>query len=284
MQILAKDREPAAPLISIRPVRGWVPVNLHDLFDYRDLLVVLTWRDLSARYKQTYLGLAWAVVQPLMLMIVFSMIFGGIGKLPCEGLPYPLFSYSALLLWQYFVSAVNGASTALYGSSALITKVYFPRLIIPLSAILPPLIDCLAALCILVCLMVYFGQPISWRFLFAPLFLALTMLSALGAGLWSGALGMQYRDLRQLIPFGLQILMFVSPVIYPAMMLPHQFVCLYALNPLVGSLEGFRWATLGASSPDLPYLITTATIVSLLIFFTGLLYFRQVEHKFADII
>jgi len=272
----------AAQVTVIRPPKGWIPINLRELWAYRELLYFLTWRDIKIRYKQTVLGFAWAVLQPLFMMVVFSLFFGTLAKLPSEGIPYPLFSFAALLPWTLFASGMTRSSNSLVADANLIQKVYFPRLIMPLASVLAPLVDFLIAFVVLIAMMFYFGYTPGVTMLWLLPFILLELVFALGVGLWLSAINVQYRDVGYTIPFLVQLGLFVSPVVYPATMLPERFQAVYGLNPMAGVIEGFRWALLGTEPPG--YLIAASTGIAVLILVTGIFYFRRRERAFADVV
>ena len=235
----------------IRPASGWVAINLIELWEYRELLYFLTWRDIKVRYKQTVLGAAWAVIQPFGMMLVFTVFFGRLVGVPSDGLPYPIFAYTALLPWQLFSRALTDASTSLVINERLITKVYFPRLLIPLSAVLASLVDFAIAFVLLLGMMVFYGIVPTGSVLMLPLFVLLALMTALGIGFWLSALNAQYRDVRYTLPFLTQFWLFATPVVYPSSLVPEQWRLLYGLNPMTGVVEGFRWALLGKTgAPD----------------------------------
>lgn len=266
----------------IKPRSGWLPLNLRAIWEYRELLYFLTWRDVKVRYKQTALGATWAVIQPLLLMGAFSIFFGRLAKVPSDGLPYPIFAFSALLPWQLFAHALAQSSNSLVANEKLITKIFFPRLVIPLSAVLSGLIDFLIAFVILLVLMFYYGISPTSAFWSIPFFVLLAIATALAVGLWLSALNVQYRDVRHTVPFIIQFWFFVSPVAYPSSLVPGPWQSLYALNPMVGVIEGFRWALLGKiQEPGWELMISVAVITVL--FIGGLYYFRRMEKTFADI-
>jgi len=265
------------------PTRGLIKLDFRDLWEYRDLMFFLAWRDISVRYKQTILGILWAVLQPLLTMIVFTLIFGGLAKIPSDSVPYPIFSFCALLPWQFFSTAISSSADSLVGNANLISKVFFPRLVIPLSSVLPPAVDFAVSLVMLAVLMLLFGVHITWNIIFFPLFIILAGLAALGFGLWLSALNVQYRDIRYVVPFLVQFLLFLSPIAYPTSMVPDALRILYALNPIVGVVEGFRWSVLGTSVDVLP-LIVTSVFVTATLLATGAFYFRNMERTFSDII
>lgn len=267
----------------IKPSSGWVALDLRALWEYRELVYFLTWRDIKVRYKQTMLGITWAVIQPLFLMLAFSVFFGRLAKVPSDGLPYPIFAFSALLPWQLFAYALSQSSNSLVADDRLISKVYFPRLVIPLSAVLSGLIDFLIACTILLSLMFFYRiSPISalWS---APVFVLLAVMTALGVGLWLSALNVRYRDVRYTIPFITQFWLFVSPVAYPSSLVPDPWRWFYALNPMVGVIEGFRWALFGkVKGPGSELMVSVAVVFVL--FIGGLYYFRRMEKTFADVV
>jgi lipopolysaccharide transport system permease protein len=270
------------PTTLIRPSRGWVALNLRDLWNYRELLYFLTWRDIKVRYKQTILGAAWSVLQPFFTMIVFSIFFGQLAKVPSDGIPYPIFSYCALLPWSYFSGALDRASNSLVGSSHLITKVYFPRLAIPISAVIAGLVDFGIAFVVLLGMMIYYGFAPTMAALTLPLFLLLAVATALAVGLWLSALNVQYRDVRYTIPFLTQFWLFATPIAYSSSLVPEQWRAWYGLNPMAGVVEGFRWALLGKEPPT--SLLAVSAVVVVLLLIGGLYYFRRMEKTFADVV
>jgi lipopolysaccharide transport system permease protein len=269
--------------IVIEPPKGWAPLELGELWKFRELLFFLTWRDIKVRYKQTALGAAWAILQPVLTMIVFSIIFGGLAKLPSDGIPYPIFTFTALLPWQLFAFALSQSSNSLVGSQNLISKVYFPRLVVPFSSVLAGVVDFAIAFVVLVGLMAFYGIDLTPAALLLPLFLLLALASALAVGLWLSALNVQYRDIRYVVPFLAQFWMYATPIAYSSSLIPEKWRWLYSLNPMTGVVEGFRWAILGKSSLDVSSLsISACMVVALLI--GGLYYFKRMETSFADII
>jgi lipopolysaccharide transport system permease protein len=272
-----------APVTVIRPSRGWISLNLRDLWEYRELLYFLTWRDIKVRYKQTVLGAAWAIIQPFFTMVVFSLFFGRLAGVPSEGVPYPIFAYCALLPWNYFAGALDRAGNSLVGSANLITKVYFPRLVIPLSAVLAGLLDFAIAFVVLIGMMLFYGITPTAAVLTLPFFLLLALLTALGVGLWLSALNVQYRDVRYTIPFLTQFWLFASPVAYGASLVPERWRLLYGLNPMAGVIEGFRWTLLGKAEAPGPLLAISVAVVIILLL-GGLFYFRRMEKTFADVV
>jgi len=273
----------SAATIVIEPSRGLVDFNLSEIWSYRDLLLFLALRDISVRYKQTVLGVAWAVLQPVMTMIVFTVFFGRIAGISSDGVPYPLFAFAALLPWQYFATTLTSATGSLVNNTALISKVYFPRFIIPLASLFPPAVDFLVSFIFLIGLMFYYRAAPTSNLLWLPVFMILTVVTTFGAGLWLGAMNVKYRDVRHVVPVLIQFGMFVSPIAFPTRLVPAAWQPLYALNPMVGAIEGFRWALLGAGPLPLR-LIGISSLTALVLFFTGLFYFRYTERTFADII
>ncbi len=265
----------------IRPSRGWSSLNLIDLWRYRELIFFLAWRDISLRYKQTMLGAAWAIIQPLFTMIVFSIFFGRLGKIPSDGLPYPIFSFCALLPWQLFAYSLTESGNSLVSNQNLITKVYFPRIVIPLSATLSGLLDFAISFLFLLGMMFFYHIKPTQAIWTLPLFVILALLTALGAGLWLSALNVQYRDVRYVIPFLTQIWMFLTPIAYPSSLIPPAWQAVYGINPMVGVVEGFRWALLGVGRPP-GMLFIVPICVSIILLISGMYYFRRMERSFAD--
>ena len=283
MTDIAIHDELTLPTLVIEPSRGWVSLRLRELWAYRELLFFLAWRDVTVRYKQAALGVAWAVLQPLLTMVIFSVIFGQLARLPSDGIPYPVFSYVALLPWQLFAGALQRAGTSLVGNANLLTKVYFPRLIIPISAVAAGLVDFAIAFVVLLGLMLWYKITPTWAILWLPLLVVLALLTALAVGLWLSALNVQYRDVQHAIPFLIQAWMYASPVAYSAGLIPSgKWRILYGLNPLAGVIQGFRWALLGGKPPDELMLVSVVMVIVLLV--TGLFYFRRMERTFADVV
>jgi lipopolysaccharide transport system permease protein len=271
------------PVIRIEPPRSSVALGLRDLWEYRELLYFLVWRDLKVRYKQTIFGASWAVLQPLTTMIIFTVIFGRFVKIPSDGLPYSIFAYTALLPWNYFAVALNRCIGSVVGEAHLISKVYFPRLILPLAGTLSGIVDFLISFTLVLGMMVWYGFGFRWLMLTVPLFLLFAMLTALAVGLWLSALNVRYRDIGHTIPFLIQIWMFCSPVVYPVSMIPEKYRLLYGLNPMAGVIEGFRWALLGKASPDFSVMVVSGIAV-LVILAGGLFFFKNMERTFADVV
>jgi lipopolysaccharide transport system permease protein len=273
----------APPALVIEPSKGVVGLNLRDVWAYRELLLFLIWRDVKVRYKQTALGAAWAILQPVMTMVVFSIFFGALGKIPSDGMPYPVFAFAALLPWQLFAYALSESSNSLVSSQNLITKVYFPRLVVPMAAVLAGLVDFAIAFGVLALLMAYYGIAPGPAVVWLPAFVLLALATALAAGLWLSSLNVRYRDVRYTIPFLTQCWLFVTPVAYSSTLVPLRWRLLYGLNPMAGVVDGFRWALLGqARTPGGLLAASTAAVVVLLA--GGLIYFRQTEQTFADLV
>ena len=275
------------PMVVIEPTRGWSALRLGALWDYRELLYFLVWRDLKVRYKQTVLGVAWIVLQPVVSLVVFSLLFGGLLQVPSGGVPYPIFAYAALLPWTYFAGSLGRASSSVVGSAHLLTKVYFPRLVLPVSGVLSGLVDFGIAFVVLAGLMVFYGLAPTPALVLLPGFLLLAVLTALGFGLWLSALNVRYRDVQYLVPFLVQIWMYLTPVVYGRTLIPERFRFLLALNPMTGVVEGFRWALLGghlaeARPPGGLFAVSVAITVGVLV--SGLAFSRRTERSFADVI
>lgn len=271
------------PSVRIAPAAGLSFPDLGEVWRHRELLQFLVWRDVKVRYKQTVLGAGWAVLQPFLTMIVFSVIFGRLVNVPSDGLPYPIFAYAGLLPWQMFAFALTESTNSLVASQAVITKVYFPRLIVPLASVAVAVLDFSIAFSVLVAMMIWYGIGLRPVAVCLPLFLALTILMAVSAGLWLSALNARYRDVRYAVPFLIQIWLFLSPIAYPASMVPEKFRWLYGLNPLAGAVEGFRWALLGSPAPQ-PAMMAVSASVVLCLLAGGLVYFRMTERTIADVI
>ena len=281
MSELAKS-EPST--IYIKPTTGLAALNLRDLWVYRELVFFMIWRNLKVRYKQTLLGATWAIIQPLMTMIVFNFIFGNVAKVPTDDIPYPIFSYTALLPWGLFTTALNQASRSLTTNQNMVTKIYFPRLVLPISSVLAGLADFAIAFVILIGLMFYYRVTPAWNVLWTlPFFLLLSIIVALGVSLWLSAINVQYRDVNYALPFLTQFWLFITPVAYSASVISDKWQLVYSLNPMAGVVNGFRWALLGAGNgPDLALWVSVG--ISLLILVSGLFYFRNMERTFADTI
>jgi lipopolysaccharide transport system permease protein len=271
------------PSVVIQPRKGLFQLDLRSVWQYRELLYFLVWRDVIVRYKQTAIGAAWAILQPLITMLIFTLIFGRLAKIPSDGIPYPVFAFAALLPWSYFAQALTRSSNSVVGSSNLVTKIYFPRLLIPLSASVAPVVDLFFSFLVLLGLMAWFKTSPTWGLLALPLFLGLAIMTALAVGLWSSALNVRYRDVGHIVPFLSQVWMYASPVAYPISMVPEKWRLLYSLNPMVGVIEGFRWALLGKEHPDFMAMAVSSAVVFVLLV-GGIVYFKRMERTFADII
>lgn len=273
----------ATPVTYIRPAQGWVSLKLDELWEYRELLYFLCWRDIKVRYKQTALGAAWAIIQPFFTMVVFSLFFGRLAQIPSDGIPYPLFTYAALVPWSFFAHSLSSSSNSLVDSANLLRKVYFPRLAIPLATVLSGVIDFAIAFVVLLGMMFLYGRTPTANSLWLPLLLLLALTTALGVGLWLSALNVQYRDVRYTIPFLTQFWLFATPIAYPSSLLSEPWRTLYGINPMVGVVEGFRWALLGtATAPGPIILVSALAAVGLLV--SGAYYFRRMENHFADVV
>ncbi len=275
--------KPSTPKVIIQPSRGWSPLFLRSIWEYRDLLYFLAWRDIKVRYKQTFLGILWAVLQPVFMTLAFFVFFGRLASVPSEGIPYPIFAFCGILPWQLFAFALAESSNSLVANERLVTKVYFPRLIIPLASVLAGLVDFFFGFLVLLAMMFFWGitPPASaWTL---PFFIFLVLAVALGVGLWFAALNVQYRDVRYTIPFIIQFWLFLSPVVYPTSLVPEPWRVLYGVNPMVGVIEGLRWALLGRGG-GLGLELATSIVTMLVLLLGGLYYFRRVERSFADVI
>jgi lipopolysaccharide transport system permease protein len=275
-------RNSTLPTFYIDPPSGWTSIGLGELWEYRELLYFLTLRDVKVRYKQTALGAAWAIIQPVFMMAVFSLFFGRLAKVPSDGIPYPIFTFCALLPWQLFAHALTESSNSLVANERLITKVYFPRLIVPMAAVLGGLVDFAVAFVILIIMMLYYGIVPGWAILTLPAFILLAVMTALGVGLWLSALNVKYRDVRYTINFLIQFWLFATPVAYPSSIVPERWRVLYGLNPMAGVVDGFRWALLGKQPPGAMLAVSVAAVIVILI--GGLYYFRRMEQEFADVV
>jgi lipopolysaccharide transport system permease protein len=267
----------------IKPIHGWATLKLKELWEYRELLYFLVWRDVKVRYKQAALGASWAILQPLLTMLIFSLFFGRLAKVPSDGIPYPLFSFAALVPWNFFSTAITQSSGSVVGSANLITKVYFPRLAIPLASVLAGLLDFAIAGAVLLGLMAYYKRVPTANIVWLPCFILLAVLAAVGVGFWLSALNVKYRDVRYVVPFLVQFWMFASPIVYPSSLLPSRWRTLYALNPMVGVVDGFRWALLGTKTAPGPVL-AVSVLATFAFVLGGALYFRRMEAQFADIV
>jgi lipopolysaccharide transport system permease protein len=289
---MAKAESPtrhSLPTIVIRPTSGWVPVNLRELWSSRELISHLTLRTITVRYKQTLLGVSWAILSPFFTMIVFSIFFGKFAKIPSDGVPYPIFSYAALLPWNLFTSGLSDGSKSLVSNRNMITKVYFPRLVLPTASVVSGIVDFGIAFVMFLGIMLYYNVTqgyqfnFSWTWLTLPFFLLLALVTALGMALWLSALNVRYRDVNYVTPFIVQFLLFVTPVVYSANMIPEQYQWLYSLNPMAAVVTGFRWALLGTSAPP-DMRLALSVLVALILLVSGLFFFRRMERTFADLI
>ena len=272
-----------APVTKIRPSHGWTALNLREVWAYRELLYFLTWRDVKVRYKQTVLGAAWAILQPLFTMVVFSLFFGKLAGMPSDDIPYPIFSYAALVPWQFFAHGLSSSSTSLVASANLIKKIYFPRLVVPISAVLSGVVDFVLAFVVLLGMMLFYGIVPSARVVWLPPLLLLALVTSLGVGLWLTAMNVQFRDVRYAVPFLVNAWMFATPIAYSSSLLDEPWRTLYGINPMVGVVEGFRWALLGTeTAPGPMVLVSAAVAVGLLV--GGAFYFRRMEKTFADVV
>lgn len=271
------------PHVRIQPAKGLLDLDFAGLWNYRELIHILVWRDVTVRYKQTVLGVAWAMFQPVATMLIFTAVFSVVGKIPSDGFPYPVFLYAGLLPWFYISQALSRGGTSLVGEAPLISKVYFPRLILPLSATIAPLVDLLLAFVAFLGLMAWFGVVPTWRVLLLPLFAGLGATIALAAGLWVSALYVRYRDVGHILPMFIQLWMFVSPILYPVSKVPESWRAVYALNPVVSVVEGFRWALIPGFQVDFSMFLPSLIIVAVTLV-GGLIYFRSMERTFADVI
>jgi lipopolysaccharide transport system permease protein len=278
-----KDEIVQIPPLVIGPSRGWVPLRLADLWEYRELLYFLVWRDLKVRYKQTAVGIAWVMIQPTFLTLAFSVFFGRLAGVPSDGIPYPLFAYCGILPWQLFAQALSNSANSLVANEGLITKVYFPRLIIPLAAVFSALVDFMFAFVVLLAMAYFYGIAPTVGVFLVPAFVFLAVTIALSVGLWLSALNVQYRDVRHALPFMIQFWFFMTPVVYPSSLVPEQWRIIHSLNPLVVVVVGLRWVLLGTARPGGVSLAVSIAVASILLI-GGLHYFRRVEKSFADVV
>lgn len=279
----ALETEACVPAIRIRPSHGWVSLGLGQLWVYRELLYFLIWRDVKVRYKQTALGVAWAILQPLLTMLVFSLFFGRLARVASDGLPYSLFCFTALVPWTFFANGLTQSSNSLVGSANLITKVYFPRLSIPIASVTAGLVDLALGLVVLAGMMVYHGVAPNANIIWLPLFLLLALVTCLGAGLWLSALNVQFRDVRFAVPFLTQLWMFATPVAYPSSLLSEPWRTLFGLNPMTGVVEGLRWALLDTQTAPGPT-IAVSSAAAMVLLVSGAYWFRRMEKTFADLV
>ncbi|HEU4873265.1 MAG TPA: ABC transporter permease [Pyrinomonadaceae bacterium] len=280
-QLASSKRQ--SPILNIEPSNTWVSLKLGELWQYRELLYFLIWRDIKVRYKQTALGAAWAIIQPLFSMLIFSLFFGRLAKMPSDGIPYPLFSLAALVPWTFFANGLNQSSNSLVASANLLKKVYFPRLVIPIATVLAGVVDFALSFVVLLGLMAFYGVTPTINLLWMPLFLLLALVTSLAVGLWMSALNVKYRDVRYIVPFVIQVWMFSTPIVYPSSLLPASWRTIYGLNPMVGVVEGFRWALIGTNTAP-GFMIAVSATAALLLLIGGAFYFRHMEKSFADIV
>ena len=277
------ERVFAAPVIRIEPSRGWISLKLDELWEYRELLYFLAWRDIKIRYKQTALGAAWAIIQPFFTMVIFSIFFGRLAGMPSDGVPYPIFSFAALVPWTFFANSLNQSSNSLVSSANLIQKVYFPRLAVPIASVFSGMVDFVLAFIVLLGMMLYYGMLPTINVVWLPAFCLLAFVTSLGVGLWLSAMNVRFRDVRYTVPFLTQFWMFATPIAYPSSLLSEPWRTLYGLNPMVGVIEGFRWGLLGTNTaPGSVIFVSSFVAISILV--GGAFYFRRVEKTFADIV
>ena len=271
------------PVYSIKPSKGWVSLGLHELWEYRELFYFLTWRDIKIRYKQTILGVAWAIIQPIFTMVIFSLFFGRLARIPSDNIPYPIFSFTALVPWTFFANGLTQSANSVVMNANLIKKVYFPRLIIPISTVISGVVDFFLSFLVLIGMMIAYDIYPTGAIIWLPLLLLLALVTSLGAGLWFTALNVQFRDVRFAIPFLVQAWMFASPIVYPSRLLDEPWRTLYGINPMAGVVEGFRWALLGTDTQPGAMIIVSA-LVALFLLVSGAYYFRRLEKTFADVV
>ena len=272
-----------SPLIIVKPSTGWVSLKLGELREYRELIFFLTWRDIKVRYKQTVLGAAWAIIQPFFTMVVFSLFFGKLAQVPSDGIPYPIFAYAALVPWTFFANGLSQSANSLVGNANLIKKVYFPRLVVPLSSVVSGVVDFVLAFIVLLAMMLFYGIYPTINIIWLPFLLLLAFVASLGVGLWFSALNVQFRDVFYTVPFLIQFWLFATPIAYPSSLLSEPWRTVYGINPMVGVVEGFRWALLGTDTAPGP-VIVVSWVVSLALLVGGAFYFRRVEKTFADVV
>jgi lipopolysaccharide transport system permease protein len=282
-QAVVAAKPPESPVVRIEAHRGWLALDLGELWAYRDLIYFFVWRDIKVRYKQTVIGAAWAILQPVLTMLVFSLFFGKLARIPSQGLPYPIFYYTALLPWNYFATAMQGSTNIVVENQRVITKIYFPRVVLPISSILSGLLDFAISFAVFLALMAYYRMVPTRAVIWLPAFMLLAVLTALGVGLWLSALNALYRDVRYVVPFLVQFWLFASPVAYPSSLVPAKWRWLYGLNPMAGVIEGFRWALTGHGDPPSILLAASSGAVVLLVL-SGLVYYHAMEGTIADVV
>lgn len=273
----------AEEFLEIQPSRGWRSINLGEVWRYRELLYFLTWRNIKVRYKQTVLGAAWAIIQPFFTMVIFSLFFGRLAKIPSDGIPYPIFSYAALVPWTFFANGLIQSSNTLVSSANLVRKVYFPRMVLPISAIISGAVDFILAFIVLLGMMLFYGIMPTANVIWLPFLLLLALTTCLGVGMWLTAMNVQFRDVRFAVPFLIQAWLFATPIAYPSSLLSEPWRTLYGINPMVGVIEGFRWALLGTNTAPGPIIFVSA-FVSIMLLISGVFYFRRMEKSFADVV
>jgi homopolymeric O-antigen transport system permease protein len=278
-----KNGAEGKPVIRIQPTRGWTSLKLREVWDHRELTSIFIWRDIKVRYRQTVIGALWAIIQPFLTMVIFSIFFGRLAGIPSDDVPYPIFSFAALVPWTFFANSINQASNSLVNNAEMIKKIYFPRLTMPIASVLGGLVDFILAFIILLLMMLYYGFVPTINILWFPFFVLLALLTALGVSLWLAAMNVQFRDVRYMVPFIMQAWLFATPVAYPSSLLSEPWHTIYGLNPMVGVVEGFRWALLGTGTGPGP-MIFVSFFVALALLISGVYYFRRVEKIFADVI
>ena len=278
------DQKKKPPVVIIKPSRGWVGLKLSDLWLYRELVYFLTWRDIKVRYKQSVLGILWAILKPFMAMVVFTIFFGNFAKIPSDGVPYPIFSYTATLPWELFAAALGVASRSMVSNSNMVSKIYFPRMIIPLASVMSSVVDFFIGFTILIGMMIFYKVTPTIAILWLPLLILLALVTALGVGFWSSALMVRYRDVGYIMPFIANLWMYLTPVVYPSSMIPEKWRLLYALNPMTGVVEGFRYALLGTTQSVSSGMILVSSLIAVVVLISGMFYFRRMEKQFADMI
>jgi lipopolysaccharide transport system permease protein len=283
MSIIETSRDDSTKVILIKPTSGWLGIDFSEIWDRRELLYFLAWREVKVRYKQTLLGASWAILQPLFTMIIFNLFFGRLAKMPSDGVPYPVFAFTALVPWLFFSNGLSLASNSLVNNAQLVTKIYFPRILVPMAAVLGGIVDFLLAFSLLIVMIYWNGARVHLTILWVPLFLLLAFISSLGAGIWLSALNVEYRDIRHTVPFLVQMWMFATPIAYPSSLLKEPWHTLYAINPMVGVVEGFRWAILGTKTQPGPLLLVSS-VVAIIVLLIAVLVFRRTEKRFADLI
>lgn len=282
-EIKATENAPAPVSTRIEPTHGWASLKLGELWEYRELVYFFTWRDIKVRYKQTVLGALWAIIQPLFTMLIFALFFGRLAKVPSDGIPYPLFSYTALVPWTFFATGLTQASNTLVQNSNMLKKIYFPRMAMPLGTVIAGCVDFCLAFVVLIGMIAFYGVVPTWKILWLPFFLLLALVTCLGVSLWLSAMNVQFRDVRYTIPFITQFWMFATPIAYPSSLLPEPWRTVYGINPMVGVVEGFRWALLNAHTAPGP-MVAVSSVVALSLLVSGAFCFRRLEKTFADVV